>query len=115
MKKGTGKVGLKDNPESLCWIVDGQHRLEAFLEYDYEGQYPLPFTFYISSDVNFNREVFVRTNIRLHIRRDVLLRDLARISGPISRRHALDQLIGQIGEKLEFEVPGSPFKDKIKR
>jgi len=114
-REGKKKVGLRDDSESLCWIVDGQHRLEAFLEFDYAGQYPVPFTFYKSSDVNFNREVFIRTNIRLPVRKDVLLRDLARITGAISSKHALDQLVGQIAEKLEFEIPGSPFADKIKR
>lgn len=115
-KSDGSKEGIMDSDDSLGWVVDGQHRLEAFLHHDYSpGTFPIPVSFVISEDKSFNRELFIRTNIKLVVDQYTLLRDLAKIGAPISKDLAFDQLCMKIAEKLERDIPNSPFRGKIEK
>ena len=112
-KEGGRLKGIKDDEESLGWVVDGQHRLEAFWRHAYpSGKFPIPASMLITSDKSFQQELFLRTNLRLPVNRKIFLRDLGMICARVSRKYAMDQLCMRIVAELE-KMP--PFKDKVER
>lgn len=113
VKEDGTKTGIIDTDESLGWVVDGQHRLEALWRHDYtEEKFPIPISIVFSEDITFNRELFVRTNLRLPIKRNLLLRDLQQIRAAVSKKYAVAQLCMRIVEELEKM---EPFKDMIEK
>lgn len=105
--------GLRDSEKSLGWVVDGQHRLEAFERYAYQGTMPIPFVAVIADDPLLQMELFLRQNFTLRIPTTLILRDLQRIRVPIPGKE-MDQLCMQIIQRLESR-PESPFRGMIQR
>lgn len=107
--------GIQDKTDSLIWVIDGQHRLEAMSRMSYtSGTFPVIFSAIISSDNTFQGELFCRLNLGLDIDKKHFQRILSIVESQVAVKYGLEQLAVKVREKM-LEDPNCPFKDLVVR
>jgi DGQHR domain-containing protein len=109
------KTGVQDSPDSLAWVVDGQHRMEALTKLAYNpGTFPVLFSAICTSDVKVQAEQYARLNLTLPIPKQNMDRLLAIVGAKIAERKALRQLAAKVRETM-LQQPEAPFVDLVRR